>query len=100
MAILAGLAIGAALVRRQLTQHAPLLDLRLFGDRTFSVALGALTISAVVMGGVSHLTPQYLQLVLSLSPLEAGLWMLPPLGVGIVSMVLAPVIVADGGPGR
>jgi MFS transporter, DHA2 family, multidrug resistance protein len=92
LAVLAGLVIGAAFVRRQLTQHAPLLDLGLFGDRTFSVALGALTVGAVVMGGVSYLTAQYLQLVLGLSPLEAGLWMLPPLGVGIVSMALAPVI--------
>jgi MFS transporter, DHA2 family, multidrug resistance protein len=77
LAILAGLVIGAAFVRRQLTRRAPLLDLRLFGDRTFSVALGALTVGAVVMGGVSYLTAQYLQFVLGLSPLEAGLWMLP-----------------------
>jgi MFS transporter, DHA2 family, multidrug resistance protein len=99
LAILAGLVIGAAFVRRQLMQHAPLLDLRLFGDRTFSVALGALTVGAVVMGGISYLTAQYLQLVLGLSPLEAGLWMLPPLGVGIVSMMLAPVIVHRLRPG-
>jgi DHA2 family multidrug resistance protein-like MFS transporter len=99
LAILAGLVIGTAFVRRQLTQRAPLLDLRLFGDRTFSVALGALTIGAVVMGGVSYLTAQYLQLVLGLSPLEAGLWMLPPLGVGIGSMMLAPTIVRRLRPG-
>jgi MFS transporter, DHA2 family, multidrug resistance protein len=99
LAILAGLVIGAAFIRRQLTQHAPLLDLRLFADRTFSVALGALTVGAVVMGGVSYLTAQYLQLVLGLSPLEAGIWMLPPLGAGIVSMLLAPVIVRRLRPG-
>ncbi|MGH4022493.1 MAG: hypothetical protein ACRDT0_25290 [Pseudonocardiaceae bacterium] len=45
------------------------------------------------MGGVGYLTAQYLQLVLGLSPLEAGLWMLLPLGVGILSMTLAPAIV-------
>jgi DHA2 family multidrug resistance protein-like MFS transporter len=99
LAILAGLVIGAAFLRRQLTQHAPLLDLRLFADRAFSVALGALTVGAVVMGGISYLTAQYLQLVLGLSPLEAGVWMLPPLGAGIVSMLLAPMIVRRLRPG-
>lgn len=99
LAILAGTMVGAVFVRRQLGREAPLLDLRLFGDRTFSVSLGALTLSAVVMGGVSYLTAQYLQLVLGLSPLVAGLWMLPPLGAGIVSMMLAPVIVRRVRPG-
>jgi DHA2 family multidrug resistance protein-like MFS transporter len=51
------------------------------------------------MGGVSYLTAQYLQLVLGLSPLEAGIWMLPPLGAGIVSMLFAPVIVRRMRPG-
>jgi MFS transporter, DHA2 family, multidrug resistance protein len=99
LAILAGTGIGAVFVRRQLGLQVPLLDLRLFGDRTFSVSLGALTVSAVVMGGVSFLTAQYLQLVLGFSPLVAGLWMLPPLGAGIVSMMLAPVIVRRVRPG-
>jgi DHA2 family multidrug resistance protein-like MFS transporter len=76
-----------------------LIDLRLFGARTFSVSLGALTLGAVVMGGVSYLVAQYLQLVLRLSPLEAGLWMLPPLGVGIVAMLLAPMVVRRVRPG-
>ena len=86
-------------MRRQRTLDTPLIDLRLFGDRTFSVALGVLTTGAVVLMGVSYLIAQYLQLVLGLSPLAAGLWMLPPLGVGIVSAMLPPMIVRRLRPG-
>lgn len=99
LAVAAGLVVGVAFVRRQRTLADPLIDLSLFGERTFSVALGALTLSAVVMGGVGYLSAQYLQLVLGLSPLEAGLWSLPPLGVGLVAMTLAPTIVRRVRPG-
>jgi DHA2 family multidrug resistance protein-like MFS transporter len=99
LAIAAGLVAGAAFARRQRTLADPLIDLRLFAARTFSVSLGALTLGAIVMGGVSYLVAQYLQLVLGLSPLHAGLWMLPPLGVGIVAMLLAPLVVRRVRPG-
>jgi len=80
LSIVAGLVLGLVFVRRQRTLDTPLIDLRLFGDRTFSVALGVLTTGAVVLMGVSYLIAQYLQLVLGLSPLAAGLWMLPHSG--------------------
>lgn len=99
LSIVAGLVLGLVFVRRQRTLDTPLIDLRLFGDRTFSVALGVLTTGAVVLMGVSYLIAQYLQLVLGLSPLAAGLWMLPPLGVGIVSAMLPPLIVRRIRPG-
>ncbi|MGQ0778214.1 MAG: hypothetical protein ACT4NY_28035 [Pseudonocardiales bacterium] len=69
--------VGVVFVRRQRRLDDPLLDLRLFRVRTFSVALGALTLGAVVLMGVGYLTAQYLQLVLGLSALEAGLWSPP-----------------------
>jgi DHA2 family multidrug resistance protein-like MFS transporter len=99
LAIAAGLVAGAGFARRQRTLADPLIDLRLFAARTFSVSLGALTLAAIVMGGVSYLVAQYLQLVLGLSPLHAGLWMLPPLGVGIMAMLLAPLVVRRVRPG-
>jgi DHA2 family multidrug resistance protein-like MFS transporter len=99
LAIATGLVAGAAFARRQRTLADPLIDLRLFAARTFSVSLGALTLAAIVMGGVSYLVAQYLQLVLGLSPLHAGLWMLPPLAVGIVAMLLAPLVVRRVRPG-
>jgi len=99
LSIVAGLVLGLVFVRRQHTLDTPLIDLGLFGERTFSVALGVLTTGAVVLMGVAYLTAQYLQLVLGLSPLAAGLWMLPPLGVGIFSMMLAPMFVRRVRPG-
>lgn len=99
LVIAAGVATAVVFVRRQRTLSDPLLDLTLFGERTFSVSLGVLTLAAAVMGGVGYLTAQYLQLVLGLSPLQAGLWMLPPLGAGIVLMMVAPLLVRRVRPG-
>jgi MFS transporter, DHA2 family, multidrug resistance protein len=99
LSIVAGIGLGVVFVRRQRRLADPLLDLGLFKDRTFSISLAAMTVSAVVMMGISYLTAQYLQLVAGLSPLEAGLWMLLPIGVGIVTMMLAPLIVRRMRPG-
>jgi DHA2 family multidrug resistance protein-like MFS transporter len=73
----AGLLMGAAFVRRQLRLTHPLIDLRLFTIPAFraSLAMYGLTI-LVTFGGFFYL-PQYLQLVLGLSPFQAGLWTLP-----------------------
>ncbi|MGN9907523.1 MFS transporter [Phytohabitans sp. LJ34] len=99
LVIAAGVATAVVFVRRQRALSDPLLDLTLFGERTFSVSLGVLTLAAAVMGGVGYLTAQYLQLVLGLSPLQAGLWMLPPFGAGIVLMMVAPLLVRRVRPG-
>jgi MFS transporter, DHA2 family, multidrug resistance protein len=99
LAVVAGLVAGVAFARRQHSLADPLIDLRLFGTRTFSISLGALTLGAVAIGGMSYLAAQYLQLVLGLSPLQAGLWMLPPSGVGIVAMLLAPLLARRVRPG-
>ena len=45
------------------------------------------------MFGTFLYVAQYLQLVLGLSPLNAGVWMLPQSGAFIVSSMLAPIIV-------
>ncbi|MEJ3654031.1 MFS transporter [Actinomycetes bacterium KLBMP 9759] len=99
LAVVAGIVLAIVFIRRQHTLAEPLIDLSLFAQRTFSVSLGALTLSAVVMMGVGYLAAQYLQLVVGLSPLAAGLWMLPPLGAGIITMLLAPMIVHRIRPG-
>src|SRR5215216_3450771 len=78
--IAAGIAIGAAFIARQWRLAQPMIDLRLFRVRAFSTALAANVLGAFVMYGIFFFTSQYLQLVIGLSPLEAGLWSLPPLG--------------------
>src|SRR6266536_3225333 len=77
LAILAGLAIGLAFVRRQQKLAEPLIDLRLFRTPAFSASLAANTLSLFLVFGTFFLIAQYLQLVLGLSPLSAGLWTLP-----------------------
>ena len=82
-----GVAVGVVFVRRQLRLADPLLDLRLFGERSFSTALSAMTLGSAALAGTSLLTSQYVQSVVGLSPAQAGLW-LAPTGLGIAAGVL------------
>ncbi|MFD4906293.1 MFS transporter [Kitasatospora purpeofusca] len=58
------------------TAH-PMVDVRLFADRTFSVAGGILGITFFALFGMLFGYTQYLQLVHGFSPFEAGLGALP-----------------------
>jgi DHA2 family multidrug resistance protein-like MFS transporter len=91
--ILAGLAVGLVFVLRQRTLADPLIDLRLFRSPTFSASLAANTLSIAIAFGIFFFIAQYLQLVLGLSPLEAGLWTVPSAGGFIAGSMLAPVAV-------
>lgn len=86
----AGLAVGVLFVRRQLTMPHPLLDLELFRRSTFSVPLGAQTIGLYVQNAIQFLVLQYLQLVLGMSPLDAGLTVVPAMVAGVIGSLIAP----------
>jgi len=75
--IVVGIAIGTAFVRRQLTLADPLIDLRLFRIPAFRASLVMYGGCILVGFGGFVFLPQYLQLVLGLSPLRGGLWTLP-----------------------
>ena len=90
VAILAGLVIGILFVRRQASLDDPLIDLRLFRIPTFSVSLATNVLTVFVAVGYFLFVAQYLQLVLGLSPLQAGLWSLPSSVGFIVGSNLAP----------
>ncbi|RJL30122.1 MFS transporter [Bailinhaonella thermotolerans] len=92
LTILLGLAMGALFVRRQLRLENPLLDMRLFANRTFSGALAVFLLSAIALGGVYLLFTQYLQLVAGLSPLESGLWILPAAIALVIVSTISPAI--------
>ena len=72
-----GAVLGIVFIRRQKHLRDPLIDLRLFRVPAFTVSLITFTLSAMVMFGSYVFIGQYLQLVLGLSPLQAGLWTLP-----------------------
>ncbi|MGH2620015.1 MAG: MFS transporter [Anaerolineales bacterium] len=88
--ILAGLAIGFLFLRRQRNLGDPLIDLRLFRIPAFNASLATNMLSIFVAVGYFLFIAQYLQLVLGLSPLQAGLWSLPSAVGFIVGSNLAP----------
>ncbi|WP_084959982.1 MFS transporter [Thermoactinospora rubra] len=92
LAVLAGLAVGVLFVARQRRLADPLVDMRLFAVRPFSASLAAMMIVVLVGPGLGLLTAQYYQLVLGLSPLEAGLWSLPQAGAIIAGFVVTPML--------
>ncbi|MGK5547037.1 MFS transporter [Streptomyces sp. URMC 127] len=91
-ALVAGLVLGLLFVLRQRKLSAPLLDLRLFGDRAFSTSLGTLTLVVFAMSGTNFFVGQYLQMVVGLSPFKAGLVVVPGAVANIVSTMLTPVL--------
>ena len=68
-AILVGIGVAVLFVRRQKKLSDPLLDMSLFGNRAFSVALIVLLFGLIAVGGTMLLVTQYLQLVAGFSPL-------------------------------
>ncbi|GAA3795784.1 MFS transporter [Sphaerisporangium flaviroseum] len=89
--IVAGVVIGVLFVRRQRRLPNPLLDTRLFRNRSFSAALGIMVFGGV-MSGSYLLINLYLQAVEGLSPLNAGLWLVPSTVATIISLQAAPII--------
>ncbi len=96
--ILAGLLLGVGFVRRQRRLADPLIDVRLFANRAFSAALTTNLLSFFVGFGALLFTAQYLQLVLGLSPLEAGLWSLPSSAAFILGSMATPLLVRRAPP--
>jgi DHA2 family multidrug resistance protein-like MFS transporter len=92
-AIVVGLALGFAFVRRQSRLADPLIDLRLFRVPAFSASLVVYTLGILVLFASFLFIYQYLQLVLELSPLMAGIWTLPSFGSFIAGSMLAPIFV-------
>jgi len=92
VAIVAGLAAGVVFIRRQRRLADPLLNLRLLRSPAFTTALTTNLLSFFVGFGTLLFISQYLQLVLGLSPLAAGLWMLPASAGFILGSLLSPVL--------
>jgi DHA2 family multidrug resistance protein-like MFS transporter len=91
--IVGGLGVGVVFARRQLTLADPMIDLRLFRERRFSASLAVNLIAIFVAVGYFLFVAQYLQLVLELSPLEAGLWSVPSAAGFVLGSQVAPRLV-------
>jgi EmrB/QacA subfamily drug resistance transporter len=94
LALIAGLLAAVAFVAWELRQVAPLLDVRLFGER--GLASGSLTLLAVfgVQAGIFVVLFPFLQAVLGWSALRATLAMMPMAVLMMLASVLAPRLAA------
>ncbi|TGL61573.1 MFS transporter [Leptospira sarikeiensis] len=95
LTIFAGLTVGAVFIKRQTTLADPMIDLQLFKLPVFTAAVVGNTLTIFVGLGTFLFISQYLQLVLGLSPLEAGLWTLPGAVGNIVGSLTIPILVRN-----
>jgi DHA2 family multidrug resistance protein-like MFS transporter len=102
-----GLAMGAAFVRRQQRLDSPLLDMSLFQNRVFSMAITANILALFSFNGFILFLAQHLQLLEGMSPSAAGMAMIPALvatvaaGLAVVPLVrkIRPGFVVAAGLG-
>ncbi|MEV4318974.1 DHA2 family efflux MFS transporter permease subunit [Actinocrispum sp. NPDC049592] len=89
---LAGLLLIAGFVLRALRVPNPLVNLKLFKDKGFSIAVFAMSFFAMSFFGAMLLFPLYFQLVRGEQALDAGL-LLAPQGIGaMITMPIAGVL--------
>lgn len=88
--IVGGVLVGMLFVRRQKQLSDPMFDMNLFRIRTFSVSVLALLLVILSFSGIWLMIFQYLQGVSGVTPLYAGLLMLPSALVQIVGALLVP----------
>jgi DHA2 family multidrug resistance protein-like MFS transporter len=98
--LVAGIILGLLFVIRQLTFHSPLIDVRVFGNRLFSVSIMIKITATFMLTGMSLFTNQYLQLVMGMRPLTAALWSLTALPALLVAMSASVVLATKLPPVR
>ncbi|VTR75666.1 MFS transporter [Cellulomonas hominis] len=97
--VLVGLAAGWAFVRRQRRLASPMLDVALFTRPTFSGAVAANLLSVLGFSGLLVVVSQFLQLAAGLSPMDAGLVLVPGLAASVLAGLLAVRLVRYVRPG-
>ena len=99
--ITAGVAVLAVLVRVELRAGAPLLRLRLLGNRLFRSTTTAMAVGMAAFLGALFVVPLFFQLGLGLSALQSGLNTLPEaLGVLLGAQLGSRVLYRRLGPRR
>jgi EmrB/QacA subfamily drug resistance transporter len=92
-ALAVGVAVVAGFVAWERRSDHPMLPLKYFRSRRFSIALAAMVVGAFALLGGLFLQTQFLQFFLGYSPLGAGLRILPLAGVLAVAALAAPRLV-------
>ncbi|MET0910402.1 MAG: MFS transporter [Ilumatobacteraceae bacterium] len=81
---------GAAFFHRQRSLAVPMIDVSLFGLPRFRAAITGNVVACFGLAGSMFFITQYLQLVVGLSPVRAGLLLLPGAAGAIVMTLRAP----------
>jgi DHA2 family multidrug resistance protein-like MFS transporter len=92
LSVALGIILAVAFVRRQRSLGDPLLDLSLFQNRAFTVSISSNVLNVFVSFGSFILVSQYLQLVLGLAPLQAGLLSMPASLCAMAGPMLSPML--------
>ena len=92
LSIALGTVTAVAFVRRQSRLDHPLVDLTLFRVPAFTVSLSVNWLGIFVIAGTFLFITQYLQLVVGLSPLQAGLCTIPSAFALIAGSMAAPLL--------
>lgn len=100
VAALVGVAALAAFVRRCLHSPHPMIDIRLLQARPFRAGMITAFTAMLAVGALLLLSAQWLQLVEGLSPLEAGLALVPLSIVSIIASLVAAGLSERFGPRR
>jgi EmrB/QacA subfamily drug resistance transporter len=95
--IVAGVALSLLFLWIEGRATEPILPLRLFGNRTFSLANAAgFVVGFGMFGGIIYI-PLYLQIVKGASPTESGLLMLPMMAGIIITSIVSGQLTARWG---
>ena len=97
-AAIVGVSAGWMFTRRQQRIADPMVDMSLFAVPQFRMAVSGNLVAAFGFAGSLFFVTQYLQLVVGMSPLRAGLQLIPAAGASILFTVLAPVAARRFGP--
>jgi len=92
--IVASVVLIGAFVWRSFRAEEPLLDMRLFKQRNFSVASVNIFLTGAVLYGAMFLLPLYYEIVRGMSPWQAGL-MMAPQGIGAAIIMRKAGTLAD-----
>ena len=94
LAVAVGVLVGWLWLRRQRAVDDPMIDVSLFSHRAFDVALFVNLVAILVFTGYILFVAQYLQLVVGLSPLAAGIIQVPSAVALVIAAQFSPRLVS------
>jgi DHA2 family multidrug resistance protein-like MFS transporter len=98
LTMLIGASLAIVFVRRQRTLREPLIDLRLLRVPTLGASLAVYALGTFVAFGSFLYVTQYMQLVLGLGPLRAGLWTTPFAAAFLTGSIVSPLLARRARP--